>query len=115
MRYKIQETDEILEDITQIAISRYDYTGDIESAESFIDEYSSTIQTLEYFPNGYRGISIEHRGYEIKLMPWNYYNIFFIIRVIKKEIVILRLLNQKQDWATILRFNDFYHLNNKEL
>lgn len=48
-------------------------------------------------------------------MPWNDYNIFFIIREIKKEIVILRLLNQKQDWATILRFNDFYHLNNKEL
>jgi len=36
-------------------------------------------ESLETFPFGYRGISFEYRGYEIRLKPYDSYHIFFIV------------------------------------
>ena len=64
---------------------------------------------LSAFPIGYRGISIEYRGYEIRLKPFDTYNLFFIVDDEMGQIVILRLLKNLQDWKRILRMETDYH------
>ena len=51
---------------------------------------------------GYRGIGFEYRGYEIRLKSFDTYNVFFTINLTNEEIVILRVLKNRQDWKAIL-------------
>ncbi len=110
MYYNILETDEAIKDLHKISIQGYEYTRDKNAGIRFLENYSETVETLTQFPKGFRGISIEHRGYEIKIFPFANYNIFFIVREESKDVVILRVLYQKQNWGKILRIDRSYHL-----
>ena len=74
-----------------------------------MDAYDRQVKVLSAFPIGYRGISIEYRGYEIRLKPFDTYNLFFIVNDDIGKIVILRLLKNLQDWKQILRMETEYH------
>lgn len=112
-RYRVQETDEAINDVSNLAIHIYkQYSNEI-AAENLIDLYSKKIESLEVFPQGFRGVSLEHRGYEIHFFPFSSYNIFFVIREAFNDVVILRVLHQLQDWNRILRFDNGYHIGGR--
>ena len=112
-KYKILETDEAINDVSNLAIWIYEQYCNEAAAENLIDQYSNKIDALELFPHGFRGVSIEHRGYEIHFFPFSNYNIFFIVRDDHKDVVILRVLHQLQDWNRILRFDNVYHFGGR--
>ncbi len=113
--YRILETDEALKDVNHIAVEAYEYTKDINSGISFLSFYDELVNSLKTFPFKFRGVSLEHRGYEIHIRPFRNYNLFFVVDWRKQEIVILRALYQKQDWERILRLDDVYHFRGREM
>lgn len=42
-----------------------------------LDRYDKEIESLRTFPFGYRGVIFEYGGYEIRLKPYDTYNVFF--------------------------------------
>lgn len=115
MYYKVYETDEALRDLFSISVGIYEYTGDKASGENFIEKYSKTVESLNTFPMGFRGVSIEYKGYEIRILPFENYNIFFVVDYDGKKVVILRVLSQKQNWWKILRLGCFYHIQGEAI
>ena len=113
MFYKILETDESIEDLLQLSFNAYLYTRSKSSGERVFNAFEKAVADISVFPLGFRGISIEHRGYEIRIFSFSNYNLFFIIDEENLEITILRVLYQKQDWASILRMKAFYHVEGK--
>lgn len=45
----------------------------------------------------------EYRGYSIHLMPFQSYLLFFVIDEQKREVTILRVLQDGQDWEYIMQ------------
>lgn len=111
MYYKIKETDEALNDLSAKAIELSDLSGTKDTGNRLIDDYAKAVESLFFFPHGFRGISMEHRGYEIRIFPYNNYNIFFTVLEEKNHVIILRVLDQKQNWYRILRLQNVYHMN----
>jgi len=100
--YKLRETDDAIDDVTSLAIYMIrEFSNDI-AAMNFLDTYDEKIEALKTFPFGYRGLGFEYRGYEIRMKPYDSYNIFFVVDAGKNEIVILRVLKDLQDWQTII-------------
>lgn len=114
MYYRILETDEMIGDLSHISFAAYDYTRDRESGIKFLELYDLTIANLAIFPTGYSGVSMEYRGYEIHILPFGNYNMFFILDETKGIIVMLRCLYQKQDWQRILQIENKYHYQGKK-
>ena len=79
-----------------------------QAAKSFLNRYDKEVKRLSEFPYGYRGVSFEYRGYEIRLKVFSTYNIFFIIDTEENQIVILRVLKDRQNWKVILQDEDEY-------
>ena len=71
MFYKILETDESIEDLLQLAFNAYLYTRSKSSGENVFDAFEKAISDISVFPLGFRGISVEHRGYEIRIFPFS--------------------------------------------
>lgn len=109
MHYKVVVTQEALEDISDLAKYIIDTFKNQKAANDFLDVYNRQVEVLRTFPIGYRGISIEYRGYEIRLKPFDTYNMFFVVDDRMRQIVILRLLKNLQDWKQILRMKTEYH------
>ncbi len=109
MHYKVVMTQEALEDVSNLAIYMIDTFKNQKAADDFLDAYDRQVEVLSAFPIGYRGISIEYRSYEIRLKPFDTYNLFFIVDDEMGKIVILRLLKNLQDWKQILRMDTEYH------
>lgn len=109
MHYKVVVTQEALEDVSNLAIYMIDTFKNQKAADDFLVAYDRQMKMLSAFPIGYRGISIEYRGYEIRLKPFDTYNLFFIVDDEMEQIVILRLLKNLQDWKRILRMETDYH------
>lgn len=110
MSYKILETDETLNDLCAIAINAYNFTRYTSSGDNVLIAYDTTVKCLCDFPNKFRGISIEHRGYEIRIRAFGNYNLFFCVDEAKGEVIILRVLYQKQNWEHILKLENLYHI-----
>lgn len=111
MRYRVLETREALEDVSNLAIYMINTFKNQKAADDFFNAYDRQVKNLCVFPIGYRGISIEYRGYEIHLKPFDTYNLFFIVDNDMGRIVILRLLKNLQDWKRILRIETEYHFD----
>lgn len=109
MHYKVVVTQEALEDVSNLANYMIDIFKNQKAADDFLNDYDRQVQFLSTFPIGYRGISIEYRGYEIRLKPFDTYNLFFVVDDEIGQIVILRLLKNLQDWKQILRMDTEYH------
>ena len=102
MRYKVIETADSLLDVQELSFYITEQFKNYEAAENFLDQYDEHIRTLEIFPLGFRGISIGYRGYEVRLMPFDSYNIFFYVNEDSYEVVILRVLKGLRNWHKIL-------------
>ena len=111
MYHGILETDEAINDVSDIAYKAYDYTRDKESGLVFIQLYEKTIESLAIFPNGFSSTDIEYRGYIIHIFPFANYNLFYVVDEEKRRIIILRVLYQKQNWQRILRVDTEYHIH----
>lgn len=109
MRYNIMETNEVIQDVIDFAYYMIDKFQNKKAAEDFLDAYDDEVSGLDMFPNGYRGIGLEYRGYEIRIKPFDTYNIFFVVNEEKHEVTILRLLKDKQNWNWILKVKNKYH------
>lgn len=109
MRYSLRETKEAIEDITRQAAYMIEELENHKAALDFLDKYDEEVKRLACFPFGYRGISLEYRGYEIKLKSFGTYNIFFVVDMNENTITILRLLKDRQDWSAILKPQNDYH------
>ncbi len=102
MAYKLSETLEAIEDVTRTAEYLIENLKNKTAALKFLDQYKKEIKRLELFPFGYRGVGFEYRGYEIRIKPFDTYNLFFIVDVVNKEITILRILKDRQNWMALL-------------
>ncbi len=103
MKYSLIETKESIEDVAHLAVYMIQEFKNHKAAFDFLEKYDNEVSTLSYFPFGYRGISFEYRGHEIRLKPFDTYNIFFVVDNTENTITILRVLKNKQDWKSILR------------
>lgn len=111
MEYSVKETDEAIKDVINFAKYIKYHLKNPKAAKDFVDAYDVVSGKLSIFPKGYRGIGVEYREYEIKIMPFGTYNIFFVIDDIRYEIVILRVLKNLQNWNHILQVNNNYHFS----
>ncbi len=102
MAYKLRETREAIDDVARTAEYLAKTLKNPKAALNFLNKYDKEIQRLETFPFGYKGIGFEYRGYEIRLKPFDTYNIFFVVDEEEKEISVLKVLKNRQDWKTIL-------------
>lgn len=109
MQYNLRETKESIEDMSKLAVYMIEEFKNHKAALDFLDRFDYEIKALSLFPFGYRGISIEYRGYEIKLKPFGTYNIFFVVDTVENNIIILRVLKDRQDWQSIIRLQTQYH------
>lgn len=103
MAYKLLETLEAIEDVTRTAEYLLKELKNKKATLNFLDQYNKEIKRLESFPFGYRGVGFEYRGYEIRLKPFDTYNVFFIVDMTNENIVILRVLKNKQNWQMLLQ------------
>ena len=101
MTYRIRETLEAIKDVTGLATYMLSELENEKAAMDFLDKYDRKIEALKTFPFGYKGISFEYRGLEIRLKPFETYNIFFAVNTLPREIIILRVLKDRQDWKSI--------------
>lgn len=106
----IKETDEAKKDIRRNTAYIFDELHNEQAGAKFFEGYGKKVEGLRSFPYRYRGISVEYRGYEIRLLPYHNYNIFFVVREDVGDVVVLRVLHQLQNWRRILRFDD-YHID----
>lgn len=111
MQYSVVVTHEALKDVLNLANYMIDTFKNQKAANDFLDAYDKQIEVLSFFPTGYRGISIEYRGYEVRLKPFDTYNLLFVVDSEKRQIVILRLLKNLQDWKQILMKETEYHFD----
>ena len=106
MKYRILQTPEAEDDIFQLADYMVNTLKNHKAANDFLNRYYQMVDSLETFPFGYRGISFEYRGYEIRLKPYDSYNIFFIVDTNIRTVTILRVLKDRQDWKSLLLRNE---------
>lgn len=81
----------------------------LDAALSFLDKYDKEVQRLKNFPFGYRGVSFEYRGYEIRIKSFDTYNVFFTVDIEDHCVYILRVLKDRQDWKSIMANPLEYH------
>ena len=110
MMYKIRETQEAVKDVTDLAVYLIENFENPKASHDFLERYDKEIQQLKTFPFGYRGISFEYQGMEIRLKPYATYNIFFVVDQGIQEIIILRVLKDRQNWKVILSGETDYRL-----
>lgn len=115
MYHKIHETDEAIKDIRHISYMAYDYTKDKNSGLLFLKLYNLTVSNMDIFPKGFNTLDIEYRNYLIHILPFGNYNLFYVVNEKKEEIYILRILYQKQNWKRILKIENSYHIQGKNI
>lgn len=109
MFYSVFETLEAFHDLEGMAEYMAGNLKNPDAAIRFLNRYEEKVNILKQFPSGYHGIGLKYRGYEIKLMSFSTYNIFFIVDVEEFQVMILRVLKNLQDWKRMLRIQKDYH------
>ena len=87
MQYKLHETREAVEDVAGMAEYIVRRFANPDAALSFLNQYDKEVQRLMNFPFGYRGVSFEYRGYEIRIKSFDTYNIFFTYKTCIEECI----------------------------
>lgn len=111
MQYSVIETIEAVDDVINLASYMMRELKNQKAAYDFLSRYDKEAKKLGFFPTGYRGIGLEYRGYEIRIKPFGTYNIFFVIDYENQEVVILRVLKDRQNWNDILQLQVTYHFD----
>lgn len=100
--YKLIQTREARDDLENLVVYMIYSLKNRQAASSFLDQYKKGIQNLTLFPFGYREIGFKYQGYEIRVKPFSSYNIFFVADGKAQQIIILRVLKNRQNWRNIL-------------
>ena len=111
MQYSVIETIEAVDDVINFASYMLKEFKNQKAADDFLEKYDNEVKKLGFFPIGYRGIGLEYRGYEIRIKQFGTYNIFFVIDYAEQEVIILRVLKDRQNWIDILQINTTYHFD----
>jgi plasmid stabilization system protein ParE len=77
-------------------------------ADEFEDDIKYEMQSLGYMPEAYPQTQLIYRGYIIRKKPFKPSVIFYIVEEHKKEVHILRVLREEQNWGHILSTQDKY-------
>ena len=106
--YKVKGTRESKRDVRDLTAYMCFSLKNNEAAQNFLKTYHKQIQNLRIFPYGYRETGITYRGYEIRIKPFSTYNIFYVINEKSRQIIILRILKNRQNWKVILQDEENY-------
>lgn len=101
--YKIRYTYSSREDIRErkeyiIRTFKYRQLG-----KNFTDKIKAAARSLRAFPTAYVTTGFNYRGYEIYLKPYMTYLLFYVVEDEKRNVIILRVLQDGQDWQYILK------------
>ena len=106
--YKLKPTREARDDVRNLAAYMMYSLKNLQAATGFLKKYDQQIRNLTLFPFAYRGIGFEYHGYEIRMLTFSSYNILFTVDVENNQIIILRVLKDRQNWKFILGKEDEY-------
>ena len=106
--YKLKPTREARDDVRNLAAYMINSLKNLQAATGFLKKYDQQIRSLTLFPYAYRGIGFEYHGYEIRMKTFSSYNILFTVDVENNQIIILRVLKDRQNWKFILGKEDEY-------
>ena len=100
-KYEIKQTEEAVNDAANIR-NYLSYTlKNSLAAIRFLQNFDKSTDVLAFFPYTYKGIGYFYRDIEIRMKNYDSYNIFYAIDENEKQILILRVLNERQDWNWI--------------
>ena len=111
MQYNVIQTVEAADDVVNFAIYMIKELKNHKAAIDFLSRYDEEVKKLGFFPTGYRGIGLEYRGYEIRIKPFGTYNIFFTVDYAEQEVIVLRVLKDRQNWNEILKLQVTYRFD----
>ena len=106
MYYNILETQEAIADVKNLAAYMIYYLKNGKAAGDFMKKYNKQLSILQITPLGYGGINLEYHGYEIRRKSFSPYNIFYIVDTRAHQIIILRVLKDRQNWHHFINSND---------
>lgn len=72
-------------------------------AETFSSKIKEAARELEILPQGYRTTGFVYRSYEIYLKPAGNDLLFYTMDEAKKEVMVLRVLQDGMDWEYIIQ------------
>lgn len=101
-RYKIKYTYSGRDDIKekkQYILDTFKYRG---LAKRFADKIKTAVEDLRVFPLGYKATGFRYRGYDIHIKSYDSYLLFFTVDREQSEVIILRILQDRQNWEYIL-------------
>ncbi len=105
--YKVILTWEAIYDVTDIA----DYIEaqfDEERADRFQTDMQKELEKLEYMGCVFQKTQIWYRGYAIHKKPFPPSILFYVVKEQEKEVHVLRVLREEQDWEHMLSGNPEY-------
>ena len=105
--YSAVLTNEAIYDIVDIYI-RIKIQFSSEIAKAFRDNIIKQIKLIESVPKFFSRVFIFYREYMIHFKVFSPSLIFYIIEEETKEVHVLRVLREEQDWMRILRETDSY-------
>lgn len=100
-QYKIVLTREAICDVVNIAEYIEDNFGK-EKADEFENNMKHEMQDLGYMAEAYAQTQIVYRGYAIRKKIFSPSIIFYVVKADEKEVHILRVLREEQNWNDIL-------------
>lgn len=71
-------------------------------AENFTQKIKKAVQSLDTLPTGYEVTGFQYRGYVIYYKTYQTYLLFFIVDDLEKEVIVLRVLQDRQNWQYII-------------
>lgn len=74
-----------------------------EYAENYSEKIKKSVLELCKMPGGYGTTGFRYRGYDIYMKPQNNHLLFYTVNEDKKEVTVLRVLQDGMDWEYIIR------------
>lgn len=68
----------------------------------FVDKIKKATSQLKIFPYGYDAIGFKFREYDIHMLSFQSYLVFYVVDEKKLEVTILRILQEGQNWENII-------------
>lgn len=101
MNYKIRHAPDALKDVIRVSSYIANVLKNSKASQDFINKYIRKTESLIIFPYGYRCRNFIYMGYKVRIKPFDSYNIFYTVDRDSEEVIILRVLKNRQDWETL--------------
>ena len=98
VKYTYSSRDDIKEKKEYI-LKKFKYKG---LGKRFTEKIKKAANKLKVFPNGYDTTGFKYRGYDIHFLSSQSYLLFFVVDEKRREVIILRVLQDGQDWEYII-------------